>query len=141
MRPAWLCIAVLALAGCGSTSDARPEVVTDATPPLGRAPAEPGEIVVRGQASPRSDGPYDFDGRYLVRFEQVAPEDPRLDFASQVPFTAALTRRAGDSRGARELFAAAAASGRTTVTARGRFYLEVSFGDFPYVVRFTPRRR
>jgi hypothetical protein len=76
-----------------------------------------------------------------VRFQQYAPEDPKLDFAAQTPFTASLVRREGDPAGAVKLFEAAAPSGRRELTVRGRSYVEVSFGDFPYVVRFTPRGR
>ena len=36
------------------------------------------------------------------------------------------------------LFRAAARTGRRTVTLHGRFYLDVSFGDFPYAIRLTP---
>ncbi len=92
------------------------------------------------QSSPASHGPFELDGRYLVRFEQTAPEDPNLDFAGQTPFTASLQRRAGDTSGAIDLFEDAARSGRKSVTLRGRYLLDVSFGDFPYAVRFTPRR-
>ena len=74
-----------------------------------------------------------------MRFEQYAPEDPALDFAGQTPFTASLTPREGDPRGATKLFGAARAGGRRELEIRGRRFVDVSFGDFPYVVRFTPR--
>ncbi|MGH2901235.1 MAG: hypothetical protein ACRDMZ_21340, partial [Solirubrobacteraceae bacterium] len=83
--------------------------------------------------------PYAFDGRYLVRFEQYAPEDAALDFGGQTPFTAALRVRPGGGRGATALFQSARASGRRALTVRGRYVIDVSFGDFPYVIRFTPR--
>ena len=94
---------------------------------------------MRGESSPATHGPYAFDGRYLVRFEQYAPEDPALDFSGQTPFTAMLTTREGDPRGAIELFGAARGEGRRELEIRGRHYVDVSFGDFPYVIRFTPR--
>ena len=46
-----------------------------------------------------------------------------------------------ESAGAIKLFEAAARRGRRELTIRGRYVVEVSFGDFPYVIRFTPRRR
>jgi hypothetical protein len=107
---------------------------------LGRAPAQAGERVFGGEASPATDGPFELDGTYLVRFEQTAPEDPRMDFSTQTPFTAALERRAGDPRGAVKLFGSARRSGRRILTIHGRYVLDVSFGDFPYAVRFTPHR-
>jgi hypothetical protein len=135
------------LAGCGGDSGDRATgssgTATTATgtpvPALGRRPAAPGEIVVAGETSPETHGPYAFHGRYLVRFEQVAPEDPKRDFASQTPFTAALTRREDDPRGAIQLFQAARRSGRRELVIRGRYFVGVSFGDYPYVIRFTPR--
>jgi hypothetical protein len=132
------------LAGCGSdgsSSSSTTTATTAALPALARRPPAPGEIVVRGEASPATHGPFTFSGRYLVRFQQYAPEDPKLDFASQTPFSAALVRNEGDPTGAVKLFEAAAPSGRRELRIRGRYYVEVSFGDFPYVVRFTPRAR
>ncbi len=74
-----------------------------------------------------------------MRFEQFAPEDPKLDFSGQTPFTANL-RPAGSRAAGTKLFGAATASGRREIERKGRFVLDVSFGDFPYAVRFTPRR-
>ena len=58
--------------------------------PSSPAPRGRRRIRVRGDASPGCYGPFEFDGRYLVRFEQFAPEDPELDFSGQTPFTASL---------------------------------------------------
>lgn len=133
--------AVSALAGCGNDSSAhdRPAAPDAPAPALATRPAAPGEFVVRAEGSPTTHGPYAFDGRYLVRFEQYAPEDPALDFAGQTPFQASLTPREGDPRGATQLFSSARSSGRRELEISGRRFVEVSFGDFPYVVRFTPR--
>jgi hypothetical protein len=138
-------LAPLAVAsgGCGddgarSTTGARAQAA--AVPALARPAPATGELLFSGQSSPREHGPFELDGRYLVRFEQLAPEDPSLDFAGQTPFTASLLRRAGDERGAVRLFGAARRSGRRTLALHGRYVLDVSFGDFPYAVRFTPRR-
>ena len=49
---------------------------------------------MRGDLSPASHGPYAFDGRYVARFEQFAPEDPNVDFTAQTAFVATLDRRA-----------------------------------------------
>jgi len=132
-----------AFAGCGGddSSSTTTTATTTALPELARRPAAAGEIVARGEASPQTHGPYTFGGRYLVRFVQYAPEDPNLDFSSQTSFTAALMRKEGDTSGAVELFETAAAGGRREVTIRGRYLVDVSFGDFPYVIRFTPRTR
>jgi hypothetical protein len=131
------------LAGCGGSDMAPATSSTTApsagAPPLATRPAAQGEFVVRGESSPRTAGPYAFDGRYLVRFQQWAPEDAKLDFSSQTPFTAALERRDGDARGATPLFQAGSATGRRSIAIHGRYFVDVSFGDYPYVLRFTPR--
>lgn len=137
-------LALVALAGCGGDDrDDRPPTAAVAPPArepaLLRAAKAAGEIVVRGAASPASHGPFQLHGRYLVRFEQYAPEDPSLDFGTETAFVAALDRRpVQDGRGALRLFRTAARRGTARVLADGRFWLEVSFGDFPYVVRLTP---
>ncbi len=134
------------LAGCGGDDDdASPPTPTTATAtvaepaPLALARRRPGELVFNGATSPTTFGNVELDGTYLVRFQQHAPENPRLDFSTQTAFTARLRRQ--DSSGAGiELFSAAKASGRRTLKAKGTYMLEVTFGDFPYAVRFTPRR-
>jgi hypothetical protein len=132
---------VLVACGGGHAEPRTSDTGADATvPALARAPAKPGERVFSGETSPASHGPFTLDGTYVVRFEQIAPEDPRMDFSTQTAFTAALQRRADDPRGAVTLFGAARRSGRRTLTIHGRYVLDVSFGDFPYAVRFTPRR-
>jgi|GEM_PF-1644196 len=135
-------LCVLALTGCGGDGSAATSTRTTAGAPLPtlatRAPA-PGEIVLRGEASPQTRGPFTFSGRYLVRFEQYAPENAKLDFRTQTPFRAALVRREGDPVGQVELVEDAARGGRRELAINGRYFVDVSFGDFPYVVRFTPR--
>jgi hypothetical protein len=127
--------------GCGQEAANTPQAPRAADPVLARQPKSPGEIVVRGEASPRSHGPFEFHGRYTVRFEQSAPEDPALDFSAQTSFVAGLDRRpeeeADDSV---RLFSAARRSGRRRISVDGRFYVDVAFGDFPYAIRFTPSR-
>jgi hypothetical protein len=120
----------------GSSSAAPPP---PGRPALARAPKRAGEIVVSAQLSPQSHGPFEFDGRYVARFEQIAPEDPELDFGTQTPFIAMLDRKQQqEGAGSVRLFRAAAKTGRRTVTLHGRWYLDVSFGDFPYAIRLTP---
>jgi hypothetical protein len=134
---------VLALAGCGSaaTKPAPPPDAAKAKVALLQAPKRPGEIVVRGDLSPASHGPFAFDGRYVVRFEQFAPEDPNVDFARQTAFVVTLERRAEtDQAGSVRVFRTAERTGRRTVTLHGRLFVDVSFGDFPYAIRFTPQR-
>jgi hypothetical protein len=145
------CVAVLltasiAAAGCGDggrvAGEGAPPTST-VVPELARKPKADGEIVVRGEASPGSHGPYELAGRYTARFEQYAPEDPKLDFASQTPFTAQLDPHATSDAGARKaipLFQTAAHTGTSTVEAHGRLWIDVEFGDFPYVIRLTPKR-
>ena len=81
-----------------------------------QAPKRPGEVIVRGDLSPASHGPYAFDGRYVVRFEQFAPEDPNLDFTAQTAFVATpRPPRRGGRPGQRDALprrAAARAAGR-----------------------------
>lgn len=135
-------LALLTLAGCGGGDDTSTGTRTAppaALPALAARPPAEGEIVVRGETSPATRGPYALDGRYLVRFEQYAPEDAALDFTTQTPFSASLTPRRDDPRGAKKLIEGAAASGRRELEIRGSYFVSVDFGDFPYVVRFTPR--
>jgi hypothetical protein len=148
----WLiAIILLVAAGCGATAcgggstsgtSAAAPLQRTARPALARAPKRGGEILVQAGASPVSHGPFVLNGRYVARFEQIAPEDPDLDFATQTAFVATFDRRpqqeAPDSV---RLFRAAARTGRRTVTLRGRWYLDVSFGDFPYAIRLTPADR
>jgi hypothetical protein len=133
--------ALAVLAGCGS-DPAKPTPPPDpktAKVALLQAPKRPGELIVRGDLSPASHGPYAFDGRYVVRFEQFAPEDPNVDFTAQTAFVATLDRRAEEEgAGTVKLFSTAARTGRTTVTLHRRLFVDVSFGDFPYAIRFTP---
>lgn len=140
-----LALCVVAFAGCGDGGDDGPTPPPTAgrdapgAPEILRAPKETGEILVKGDASPATHGPFRFDGRYRVRFAQYAPEDPSIDFAKQTAFVAALgpVRPGPNARGQR-LFRAAARSGSTTIDVRGSYVVDVSFGDFPYVIRFTP---
>jgi hypothetical protein len=134
-------LVALFFCGCGATT-AKP------TPPpnsaktkvaLLQAPKRPGEIIVRGDLSPASHGPFTFHGRYVVRFEQFAPENPNVDFSGQTAFVAALDRQAEtDGPGSVRLFRAARRTGRNTLSLRGRLFVDVSFGDFPYAIRLTP---
>ena len=107
-----LVAALVLLAGCGSERATRtkPPDPAKAKVALLRAPKRAGEIIVRGDLSPASHGPYAFDGRYVVRFEQFAPEDPNVDFTAQTAFVATLDRNAEqDGQGSVELFHARAA--------------------------------
>lgn len=136
------CIACPAC-GDGGTVGGQAPPTTTVTPELATTPKAEGEIVVRGEASPGSHGPYELSGTYTARFEQYAPEDPGLDFAAQTPFSARLDPHADSDAGARKavpLFETAARTGTATVRAHGRLWIDVEFGDFPYVIRLTPRR-
>ncbi len=139
--PAALLALAAALGGCGSatttgstaTRPARPVPALAARPPVG------GEILVRGDASPLTRGPFAFDGTYEVRFVQYEPSGDPVDFAQQTSFVAALERPRLPGTPAIRLFRTAAPAGRTQVTLHGRYLVDVSFGDFPFAVRFTPR--
>src|SRR4051812_35875421 len=136
-----LVAALALLAGCGGDAATRtkPPDPAKARVALLQAPRRAGEIVVRGDLSPASHGPYAFDGRYVVRFEQFAPEDPHVDFTAQTAFVATLDRNAEqDGPGSVGLFHAARRTGRRTLALHGRLFVDVSFGDFPYAIRFTP---
>jgi hypothetical protein len=145
-RPAAIVLLVAAACGaaaCGGGASAGSDTTAAAKlvarPALARAPTRPGEVLVRGDASPASHGPFALHGTYVVRFEQIAPEDPELDFSTQTAFVATLARRPEEEGGdSVRLFRAAARTGRRTVTVRGHWYLDVSFGDFPYAIRLTP---
>jgi hypothetical protein len=119
----------------GAAGDAPPK----ARPALARAPKQPGEILVQGDVSPGSHGPFALDGRYTARFEQIAPENPTQDFTTQTAFVAVLDKRSQVEDGTTiRMFRAAARTGRKEITARGRYFIDVSFGDYPYAVRLTP---
>jgi hypothetical protein len=138
-----LVAALVLLAGCGgeAPTPTRPPDPAKAKVALLKAPKRAGEIIVRGDLSPASHGAYAFDGRYLVRFEQFAPEDPNVDFTAQTAFVATLDRNAEqDGPGSVSLFHAARRTGRTTLALHGKLFVDVSFGDFPYALRFTPLR-
>jgi hypothetical protein len=140
-RRALLLAALVTLAGCGNgtVKGTPPPKAADAKVALLAAPERPGEVIVRGEASPASHGPFTFDGRYKVRFEQFAPEDPTVDFTTQTAFVAALDKRAEeDGDGSVRLFRAARRTSARTVTLHGRLFVDVTFGDFPYAIRFTP---
>src|SRR4051794_20178760 len=129
--PVFVC--ALLAAACGGTEPAEVTRTPTAQPALARAAKAAGEVVVSGEASPTSHGAYRFHGEYTVRFEQTAPEDPTLDFTRQTSFVAALDREAETQRGdSITLFEAARASQTRRLRIDGRFYVDVSFGDFPY---------
>lgn len=129
------------LAACGGDDSSTPTATTSLTQPPALALKRPakGELVFTGAASPTTFSGVVLDGTYTVRFEQHAPENPQQDFAGETPFTARL-RREGSRGAGEQLFGAASATGQRTLTKHGRYVLEVTFGDFPYAVRFTPRR-
>jgi hypothetical protein len=136
-------VAVLAAAwsGCGGNGAPARTPVPSADPALAREQPSEGEIVIHGELSPASHGPYDLDGRYTVAFEQSAPEDPNLDFAQQTSFVAMLDVEAEiESADSVKLFKASRRAGRKRLEIHGRYFVDVSFGDFPYAIRFTPRR-
>jgi hypothetical protein len=132
---------VVAVAGCGNgvVKGTPPPKSSSAKVALLAAPKRPGEVIVRGEGSPESHGPLTFDGRYKVRFEQFAPEDPNVDFTTQTTFVATADNRAQEEApGSVKLFHAARRTGSKTVALHGRLFVDVSFGDYPYVLRFTP---
>ena len=136
-----LLAALTVLAGCGGGSEkpVRPPDPATAKVALLQAPRRPGEILVRGDLSPASHGPYLFYGRYVARFQQFAPEDPNVDFADQTAFVATLDKRAQEEgAGTVKLFHDAARTGRKSLTLHGRYFVDLTFGDFPYAIRFTP---
>ncbi|HEX3360432.1 MAG TPA: hypothetical protein VHS74_05505 [Solirubrobacterales bacterium] len=130
----------LVIAACGGKSATAPPAAgptSPGAPALLKQKVEKGEVMVDAEYSPHRDGPYRFDGTYQVRFAQYDPEAPRTNFAHQTPFVAYLT---GLGRRPKKitLFHQAAAGGRRTMRLHGKYFVEVSFGDFPYVLRFTP---
>jgi hypothetical protein len=134
-------VLLLALAGCGgdTAKPVKPPSPDSADPALARAAEAPGEILIRGDLTPASHGPYALDGRYTVAFEQFAPEDPDVAFRHQTAFVLTLDQREGIARkDSIRVFKTARRTGRTRIEAHGRFFADASFGDFPYVIRITP---
>jgi hypothetical protein len=127
-------------AGCGGKTATPPPAAgptAQGAPALLKQKVRQGEVMVDAEYSPQREGPYRFDGTYLVRFAQYDPEAPRTSFAHQTPFVADLT---GLGRRPKKiaLFHQAAAGGERKMRLHGSYFVEVSFGDFPYVLRFTP---
>ena len=126
-----LAIAAVVLAGCGSGTQTGPRVATVAASE--REVVSETEIVVRGDLGPDDHGPFALHGAYDVRFTQ---RGAGVDFTAEVPFTAYLEQPAADGPGRQiALFEEAAASGRTRITAEGRWHVVVDFGDSPYEIR------
>ena len=141
-------VALLAVAfwGCGGNDKGSktqtataPSAAALKVPPLARKEPAPGEVLFTGQNTPTSYGTFRLDGAYNVRFEQIAPEDRTKDFSKETAFTARLRKAGSRSQGAK-LFSSAAATGQTEIRRRGSYILDVTFGDYPYAVRFTPLR-
>jgi hypothetical protein len=132
----------IVIAGCGgggggATAPPAAGPTAQGAPALLKQKVQKGEVMVDAEYSPHRDGPYRFDGTYLVRFAQYDPEAPRMSFAGQTPFVAYLS---GLGRRPKmiALFHQAAAGAERTMRLHGNYFVEVSFGDFPYVLRFTP---
>ena len=126
-------LVAVAILGAGCAEERRTEVRT--VPADQRSSADGDGIVVRGDYGPAERGPFTFSGRYTVRFVQ---RGRGVDFASEVPFTAHLEQPDPNGPGRRvRLFQAAARTGRTEITARGRYRVVVDYGDSPYEIRFV----
>jgi len=141
LRLASLLAVATVVAGCGTDTSAGPDPVRAddaAKPALLRAPKRPGEIILRGEFTPATRGPVTLRGSYVVRFEQYAPEDPRTDFRGATALVVRLDRRPEDARGGMRVFRRAARTGTRRIDADGRWFVDVTFGDYPYVIRFTP---
>lgn len=96
--------------------------------------------MVTGAGAPQAHGPYLLHGRYRVRFQQIDPEDPGQTFTGQTAFVAYAAPAADQDQGPGtvRLVREAARRGSATVRLTGRRWINVSFGDFPYVLRLTP---
>jgi hypothetical protein len=126
-------LVALAILGAGCAEEPRDAVRT--VPADQRESSDGSAIVVRGDYGPAERGPFTFSGRYTVRFVQ---RGAGVDFAREVPFTAHLEQPDPDGPGKQlKLFQAAARSGRTQITARGRYRVVVDYGDSPYEIRFV----
>lgn len=131
----------IVVAGCGGGESATAPPAAGPTAPgapaLLKRKVQKGEVMVDAEYSPHRDGPYRFDGTYLVQFAQYSPEAPGMSFAHQTPFVADLV---GPGRRPKKiaLFRQASGGARRTMRLHGEYFVEVSFGDFPYVLRFTP---
>jgi hypothetical protein len=134
-------VATVVVTGCGGqrgvTAPPAAGPQAPGAPALLKQKVQPGEVMVDAEYSPQREGPFHLKGRYLVRFAQYAPEAPRMGFGDQTPFVAYL---AGPNPRAKKiaLFHQAAARGSRTLSLNGRYFVEVAFGDFPFVLRFTP---
>lgn len=146
--------AVLALAGCGSEriltqtvtrTVAIPAAVqhgSSSTPTLAKKPPGPGEVLVSGNTSPKTLGPYEFEpGTYTFQFEQFAPDAPGLDFSTEAsPFAVSINRKPRTAAPDSQLLVnSAEPRGDNIVSLSGSYYIDVTSADHSYVLRFTPR--
>jgi hypothetical protein len=148
-----LLAAVLALAGCGgeriitqtvTRTVAVPTAVRSggAQPSLAKKAPGPGEVLVSGNTSPKTFGPYDFEpGTYTFQFQQTAPDAPGLDFTTDAsPFAVSINRKPRTTAPDSQLLVnSAEARGDNIVSLTGRYYIDVTSADHSYVLRFTPR--
>ena len=110
-------------------------------PDIGRRPPAKGEVIIRGDAAPKTWGPYDFEpGTYEFRYAQYAP-GRKVDFRTESSSFAAIVNRqpgrtAPDSQ---QLVNSTSRAGFGNLNLSGKMYVEVQSADYSYVMRFTPR--
>ena len=122
------------------TVTAPPEETTG-MPDIGRRPAGKGEVVIRGDAAPKTHGPYDFEpGTYQFQFAQYA-KGGGVDFAAEASsFSAVVNRKPGTTAPDSQLLAnVTARSGAGQINLSGKLFVEVQSADYAYVMRFTPQ--
>ena len=129
-----------AAGGASTPSGGGDGAPTAARPRSPRRRSGPARSSCRARRRPPRTGRSRSTAATSVRFEQIAPEDPNLDFATQTAFVA--TARPHSPAGGRRHGAPVPRRrphrphGRSRRTAA--YYIDVSFGDFPYAIRLTP---
>ena len=137
-----LIVAIVLLAGCGSEAKppTKPPDPAKSQVALLKAPKRPGEILLSaGTSPPRRTARTPSTVATSCASSSSRPRTPTSTSPPRRPSWRRLDRRPRwKARAACTLFHAASRTGRRTLALHGRLFVDVSFGDFPYAMRFTP---
>jgi len=138
-----LIVSALLIFGCGgeaatTTSDPQASEVSEPTgmPELAAKPKRRGEILIKGETSPTTYGPFSAAGPYNLRFEQYNPP-PGVSIGQLGPFVASTVTESGGTP-IDNLVSTTDPRGRYQVYLSGRFFIDVAVADAAYVIRLTP---
>jgi hypothetical protein len=121
-----------AVAGCGGSDD---DAGAEANEVISNFKSlKPGEILIQGQRREKYSGPYTFEaGGYSFRFQRLG-DSGRLAVSLE-------SQRGSKQKPYELLVDTDRATGRGSVTVKGKRYVHISSSADGYVLRFTPKRR